>query len=369
VWRKFLLTHLPLLAALALAGCSDNAGLHPPGDPDADPWIMLDSGAPRDGGPGSTQDATAIAPDATSFAPDAFGSDVSASDTGAEDATQADAQPCGLFGCPPDAGPRDAAGAPDSTVFGVDASTGGCSIPDTLTSFYGNGIGALTGNWSNGEIGVQLKGCGGSPVVGASVTWTVTLGTGEVADWGPPSMTVTTMSDAQGIARAHFRHPSEFGQVSTSNEPGMVHVTTGNLSIDIPAMTFNSCADVHCNTGALSPQILLRAPGTTPLTGSRGQMLAGAVIADVFNMTGQDFNRPVAGVGLYLAVPLDVNDPTTQWAPSLNAACVGPGGTALTDATGRATCDVQLGNTPGTFGVRFMVGEITYWEGTVIISP
>ena len=186
---------------------------------------------------------------------------------------------------------------------------------------------------------VQARDASGKPVAGLAVNWTLTPQlSGTIVR---PSAT----TDSNGMASANFLATAlqsglsfQSSTVTASSTAGTVNFVVTTVLVRIP------------NGPAPRPLVQLLTPilGAT-LTGPAGSVLPGAVVVQVTAQAGPQSGQPVPNVGVQLA---DALDPTMK--PL--AACNGPGGMVLTDATGIATCDMVLGPQPGSEQLLAAVG-------------
>lgn len=260
-----------------------------------------------------------------------------------------------------DGGPRDDGAAGDD-------GSGACTTADAVEPLWGNGGFAITGNWSWAPMAVRVTGCGGVPVAGATVQWQVvdTIGVMSEDISLPPSVTLTTTSDAAGVARAMFRCPSGMPNPSDSADPGTVRVSAGGDSLEYLVTVFNSCPLAGCGSSPpLSPQMVVVEPAGFDLGTRRvGDTIPGGVQVQVANATGWAPGSPAPNVSLRLVGP---DDGGTEFVPSAILRCAGETGIVLTDATGLATCDVEVIGSGTSF--RVLVGENHYWNAWVSVSP
>jgi hypothetical protein len=331
--------------------------------------IHFDAGA-------ATADA-ATAPDVAAGT-DAVGQDavVPASDASmAEDAmsTSTDAMNCGWspFAPPcdaatqvaPDAAPPDVGGGLDAAMVATDAGpVTGCAGTAAMEMLYGNGIAALANNWADADMAVRVT-CNGAPLANATVHWAVTEGHGYVAldAFNTPWVMLDVPTDMNGVSKVTFKYTNSMPQPLQSTEPGKVNASIGAQSIDFLVTAFNPGPSIP-----LYPTANLIWPdGAHDLgSGRAGTILSMPVRINVYNATGWDNGRPAPNVGVSLVNDQDPTMPPVAW-------CIGEGNTALTDATGSAVCNVQLGNMPisGRY-LRVVVGGTRWWNAiNVDITP
>jgi hypothetical protein len=265
-----------------------------------------------------------------------------------------------------DATVRDDVGSTDDA--GTDDGGGTCTTPDTVSAYYGNGAYAISGNWGSPRMAVHVTGCGGRPVANADVVWTVVEG---VASLSPeaslgPSTTITVQSDAAGVARAALRMPSGMPNPLDSNNQGRVQISAGGSSIEYRVVVFNSCATSGCGSGVFPPLTRVVTPDSFDLGTHRvGDTITGGIVVAVANQTGWESGRAVPNVGIRL---IEAEDMATEFLPAVMAECVGEAATALSDASGNATCDVRV-LAAGTGVFRLIVGESVYWNIRMTVTP
>lgn len=187
---------------------------------------------------------------------------------------------------------------------------------------------------------VQVKDAAGNPSAGISVTWAVTQGAGTLVN-----QSVATNSN--GLASTDF--------VSTSIQPGNSFVPN-TVTATSTAGSVNFQITTTLGQGfALPPLVELIKPAqdSRSLTGPAGTVLRDAVEIQVTAQSGTQTGQPVPNVSVRI---VNNTDPTAPAA----AACNVPGGTVLTNAVGRAVCDVILTGTPGAYAITALVGEYQY---------
>jgi hypothetical protein len=235
----------------------------------------------------------------------------------------------------------------------------------TIARVQGNGALVLSGNWSSATLGVRATRCDGAPAAGAKISFTVVSGTGVLSPDAntSPAPTLDATTDDGGLATAVFRHPSPMTNTTQSNEPGLVTATLGASRADFMVTTFNACSTVSCGAGVFWPYVQLVQPVSRDLGSvARGGKIAGAIQVQVNNATGFDNGRPVANIGVSVVNRDDATMPAA-------VTCDAPDGTALTGASGSATCDVRAGTTLGQQGLRIWIGEGLYYDARVTVTP
>lgn len=207
----------------------------------------------------------------------------------------------------------------------------------------GNGA-ALLENWPGGEAKVRITDSSGTPVPNVDVTWSLVSGEGvNITSPGQP----VSQTDDKGIASrmlqgVGFNASSPFGQ-------GIVRATSAVGSVDFVAVT------VHItSSGPIGPFIALTEPTSLDL----GEVKAGSVLPKAAKLTaaiqaGVFSGTPLPNVGLRF---VDGNDHTLV----ADASCVG--GSVLTDSSGQAECDLQIGTELGPHWISALGGETSVFS-------
>ncbi len=187
---------------------------------------------------------------------------------------------------------------------------------------------------------VQVKDAAGNPSAGVKVTWAVTLGSGSLV--GQSGAT-----DSNGLASASF--------VGTSIQPGSSFVPNAVTATSSAGSVVFQVTTTLGQGFALPPLVELIKPSqaTRSLTGPAGSVLPDAIEVQVTAQSGTQQGQAVPNVSVRI---VNNGDPTATAA----AVCNVPGGTVLTNAAGRAVCDVKLTGTPGTYALAAIVGEYQY---------
>jgi adhesin/invasin len=192
---------------------------------------------------------------------------------------------------------------------------------------------------------VQVRDAAGNPVPNATVTWTVTTPPGSVFAAQGTVLNSTTTTDANGRSQNTFFQGTPIGVTFGSYIQSNVTATYLNSSVVFTETT--TLTDTNGISQITSPTILSPLPGTS-ITGRTGETADVALQVAVRSITGLG----VPGVEIRL-VPTDANNPTTvTCAPTANAAP----NTALTDATGIATCNLIFGGRPGAGSFTVKIG-------------
>lgn len=216
-------------------------------------------------------------------------------------------------------------------------STGGVSIVSGNGQVVGQGSPTLR------PLVVQVKDTStGTPIQNAVVSWVVTSGAGpnlncylSVSCTSSYVGAVSTATDANGMA--------------SINAIGALNVTAGTyggaLLSTITASTGTGTATFYLTTvpttsGGLSMQVVKPTTGTITAK-------AGATVADAIEARAGSGFLSLSNVGLDVSTGNTVSSGPT-------ATC--SGGTALTDATGLARCDLVVGSKTGTATLTLTMG-------------
>lgn len=237
-------------------------------------------------------------------------------------------------------------------------SSGGTGTPSGIAIVSGTGqllleqSSTATTGTSGTPLRVIVRDANGNAIANAPVAFTVTSGQGTVSN---PS----TVTDANGIAQTDF--------LTSSVTPGQsFQTTTVQASSAQGSVTFlltTALRTMQSGQNAPPPLVELLSPTGRTLMGRAGTVSAGAVQVRVTATSGPQAGQPIPNVGVRIVS----SDPTQTTSP---ASCNAPGGTALTDATGVATCDVAFGKSfPGTAPSLIDVGEFALFDVAVQVSP
>lgn len=272
-----------------------------------------------------------------------------------------------------------APGTPGS--YSVTATADGVSVPATFTLSVpggsgggtGGGVGSITvisgqgymlnesnvtGSYpqsagQNPPIVVQVLDANGQPITNAQVTFSIVQGTGTIAG-GTNGQSYT---DTNGYATIIFLAPQLTG-AGTSWSTATVNATTNVGSTNIYVTTIYNGTAVGVTTQLLQPTF----DNNRTLTGRAGQTIVGGIKVGVAANDGPSRGSGIPNVGVRLVDPQDSTKPAAS-------ACAG--GTALTDGTGVASCDVVIGGQLGTYQVSVDVGEYNLKSGavTLVVTP
>jgi|GEM_PF-418774 len=221
-----------------------------------------------------------------------------------------------------------------NVVGGGGAQTGG------LVMYSGNGQVVPRGFPTPSKLRVRLTDPAGRPIPDATVSWAITSGQGSLS----PSSSKTNLD---GIAE------------TTYNGPVIVPPITSWVTSEVSASVegFDPVVFVVTTIPEIIPGVWakptynLLAPGLGEIIeGRAGETLPGAIKVSAKATGGTMTGHGIPNVGVELVSDLDAETNPT-------AICVGEGNTALSDATGVASCDVKLsGVIGGPVPIRALVG-------------
>jgi len=244
-------------------------------------------------------------------------------------------------------------------IFNVVAAAGGLTATFNLSSGIIGGVaGGLTIVSGQGQVlveqpntsvsgaplGVVLKDTQGMPIANSDITFTITSGNGTLVGGVSNAPGVTdVITDASGLASINFLStniPSFPGFLTTT-----VNATTSGGATATFYVTTVSARLSGGGLTAVTIQLIKPDLGAV-LTGQAGQILKGAVQAQIIAASGQ----PIPFASLRF---LDPADPKAT--PGVTCA----GGFALSDSMGIASCDAVLG---GTLGIVQVVPNVGYLQ-------
>lgn len=231
-----------------------------------------------------------------------------------------------------------------STTFAVTISTTAQASGPTLSIVAGQGqlmveqtttaLGAQYGS----PLEVLATDASGNPVAGLPVTFSVPSGDGtiQVNGGGAASQTVTT--DASGIASVDFETTSL--PANATNGYFQTSVTASAASTN--ALTFYITAIP--NNAVTTVNLLSPSQGGT-LTGAEGSTLANGLEAQILSASGYG----IPNISLTL-----IDNVNPAIVPSVS--CNAPGGIALSNASGIASCGLTFGPRLGTGDFEVVIG-------------
>jgi uncharacterized protein (TIGR03437 family) len=267
-------------------------------------------------------------------------------------------------------------GSASANFFGTVGPTTPAS-PAVLTITAGQGQLVLvdpTGTNPTGPFApftVLATDASGNPVPNAVVIFTLVSGDGGLLSaTGVGQTSVAVVTNGSGVACTYFAPPLVF-PYSPGFAGATVTASVGSLTQTFYITTVG--ADVtYCGAPPCSPEVapvivqeITPAPNSV-LTGTASTTLNGAVVVSVYTTSGTPI--PDAGV--------QVNTGPNTFAP--NSSCADPTGaaTALTNASGIATCSLVLNGVAGTLPLSVTVPLVTptgtgigYTNYTLTITP
>ncbi len=205
---------------------------------------------------------------------------------------------------------------------------------------------------------VQVKNAAGTPVAGATVSWTfasVSAATGSVVP--------TSTTDSNGMSSVSFQLAPFIGLLSTlSYAQGTFTATLTALPSGTPGSTGQSV--IFTESDALT-DVQLSGQGsgiievaTTLLTPSSGTVISGPAGS---TQAGAIQIRVQGEVGALPGVPgvAVIVQPAAAGAPSLSCATPlgGQPNTVITDSSGTATCNVVFGGVQGNGTANLVIGQ------------
>jgi uncharacterized protein (TIGR03437 family) len=194
---------------------------------------------------------------------------------------------------------------------------------------------------------IRVTDANGIPVPGVAVSWSIT----QNADKGTLNLP-TGQTDSNGLSTSNFI--GNFINPGESYVPFVVNAMTSVGSINF----VETAVPLTTPSGQLAqpPFIQLNTPSADNLvvTGTAGSTLPAAVVVVVVAGSGIGLAQGIPNVGMRIA---GFSPDPSMPAPPAPAACNAPAGITLSDSRGFMTCDLVLGNTPGTYTVTALVGE------------
>lgn len=236
---------------------------------------------------------------------------------------------------------------------GTGGSTGGGSSIFSVVS--GNGQLVREQFQANDLLIVAAKDAQGKPVAGATINYTITTGLGslqvisgsgaQAGSCTSNDQTAVCLTDANGLAGVGFRGISTSLQ---SFAPTTISATYNGSAVNFITTTFLGFAQ----PGGFQPDPTISDVVPTPgesrvFTVQAGQTLAGALKVQVVATSGPNLGFGIPNVGISATTGLDpAQGPTAK----CNTA------TALSDASGFATCDLVAGGKVGSAPLSISVG-------------
>jgi hypothetical protein len=219
------------------------------------------------------------------------------------------------------------------------ASSGGPpGVPAKITMISGTGA-TLLENWPGGTFKLRVTDAGGAGVSGVVVTWSLVSGDGAFVS-SPGSPTDTTDADglvARMVNGTGFNPSMPYGQA-------VIRATTSVGSLDFKTIT------VHGSSIGPVPALIYV---STPDSHELGEVKAGTVLPNAIGMDAAVQTGFFSGTMLP-GVALRVVDNTDHDKPGA-ARCAGS--IAFTNASGHATCDLEVGSALGDQWIAIYGGE------------
>ena len=271
-------------------------------------------------------------------------------DSGTAQQADGGATACPGCGTGQEAGPSGVTEAGGATESGAATEAGAAG--DRLDVVSGDGEVVLSG-WPGTDPLVVRVTHNGQPVPNETITWTAS---------GPlhaSSNQTTSVTDATGETSI-----TVVGEQFTATTSWVNCTVTATAPTGASAqfMVVNAFPGPPVGQPAIAPLVQITAPASVDLGHQKaGSVVPGGIQALVVAQIGPDNSKGIPQVGIRLA---DTQDWTK---PAAGISCAG--GTALSNATGLASCDVQIGTTPGSVGFQVVVGGYNLHGMTVEIDP
>jgi uncharacterized protein (TIGR03437 family) len=224
--------------------------------------------------------------------------------------------------------------------------------------FEDNPTGLATG--SIAPFTVQALDDSGNPVPNALVSFAVSSGTGSLTGSAGSGQSTQVEADDNGNATVTFVPPLVFWTspgFETDTIVASAGTGTATLYINTVAEDSSYCATPPC----VPPLTALRALVLTPAVGANISGAAGSTIPNAVQISvNSTFGPPIPNVGLQVSSPASGTGTNTTH-------CADPTGanTALTNASGIATCNLVLNGLPGTNPLIISVPVDTY-DGSLL---
>ena len=222
---------------------------------------------------------------------------------------------------------------PRLAVFVVlSLSCAGLAGAQSLTIVSGNGQLGLSQYQSTEPLVVQATGSGGQPAAGVTVNWTITSGTGLL-------QSLTSTTDSNGMASTFFTGVAtdQINSYFVAN----VTASTATSSVVFISTTVPNAG----NLSIVTPKPI----NDQTFTATSGTTIPDVAEVQVFAQGGFNSGNGIPNVGITLANYPDQTKPAS-------ASCAAPNGTALTDSTGNATCNLMVSGPAGTTQLIVVIG-------------
>jgi uncharacterized protein (TIGR03437 family) len=204
----------------------------------------------------------------------------------------------------------------------------------TLSMVSGNGQLVAQQFQTNSPLVVQATGANGKPAAGVTVNWAITAG-----EQATLSSTSTT-TDSNGLASVVFTATTL--NTLLSYAPSTVTASAGSSSVNFVVTILQTLASVSMTIGTPAVGATLTAPS--------GTTIPAAVVVHVYAEGGVQSGQGIPNVGLRVANAQD----QTLTPP---AACNALAGTALSDSSGTATCNLTLTGPAGSTQLVGVTGD------------
>jgi hypothetical protein len=252
---------------------------------------------------------------------------------------------------PPGTGTTD----PPNTVDGGKADTGTPTQQGkpSLEMVSGDGS-TVSSGWPGGDpMRVRARDAMGNPVPNASITFTPKVGNAlHLRD----VVNGVIATDANGIASVTY---NAFGIPAWLGfERDTVTASWNGLTVDFGIII----TQVPPNTLANAPLFELDYPSNAPQLGvvKAGSTTKGALLAAATFQQGPSQGQAVPNWGLRITSADDLLEPS-------DIACVG--GTVLSDAQGKLSCDLVAPKKPGQYNFQILAGGQIRWTGHLEVTP
>lgn len=207
----------------------------------------------------------------------------------------------------------------------------------SLILVSGNGQ-VVQSQFESSLLVVEAEDSSGNPVAGVAVNWTITAGAGTL-------VRPVNTTGANGQASVTFLATDVPG--GESFFPSTVTASSASGKVNFVVTTSSAMPP----NGGAPPLVQLVSPPQSNLnvSGPSGGTIAGGVVVNVFAQSGPQTGDPVPNVSVQIENNLDPTSPSP-------AACNGPGGVVLTNASGTATCNLVITGAPGSYQLTALVG-------------
>jgi uncharacterized protein (TIGR03437 family) len=236
---------------------------------------------------------------------------------------------------------------PVQANFTLTSGTGSVGNTASIAVYSGNGQIVWSGSKGDYPLTAQVLDSGGKPVSGVTVTWTV-------SDGGGGTLASSSVTDDNGLASTNF-----FGGYVDSIYYSFTksHVTATASGYGTATFVATTVPITLMSGGSAQyPALTLVTPASANrvISAKLGQTLTAGVVVQVSASSGSQTGTPMSDIGLFL--PQDGLDPTTGPVAKCS------GGTVLSGADGKASCNVIVTGTVGTRVIRVQAGGSFGWD-------